>query len=89
MMYNDKLVYKVVIWVLFWGYFMKREGSFNNVLYILPTAIICHLGISSLWTAGEKDFNCWQLKSWCPQQTVCEKTCTPQMVLMTVWHHAW
>ncbi len=28
-MYNDKLVYKVVIWG-FWGYFMKREGSFKQ-----------------------------------------------------------
>ncbi len=28
-MYNDKLVYKAVIW-LFGGYFMKREGSFKH-----------------------------------------------------------
>ncbi len=27
-MYNDKLVYNLVIWV-FWGYFIKREGSFK------------------------------------------------------------
>ncbi len=27
-MYNDKLVYKVVIWV-FWVLLMKREGNFN------------------------------------------------------------
>ncbi len=35
-MYNDKLLYKVVIWV-FWGdLFMKREGSFNHVyVYIV------------------------------------------------------
>ncbi len=26
--YNDKLIYKVVIWVGFLDYFMKREGSF-------------------------------------------------------------
>ncbi len=29
-MYNDKLVYKVAIWVFLGGYFMKREGSFNT-----------------------------------------------------------
>ncbi len=32
-MYNDKLVYKVVISVS-WGYFMKREGSFKIYLKI-------------------------------------------------------
>ncbi len=29
-MYNDKLVYKVVIWVFNLGYFKKREGSFKS-----------------------------------------------------------
>ncbi len=28
-MQNDKLVYKVNIWVFFKNYFLKREGSFN------------------------------------------------------------
>ncbi len=28
-MYNDKLLYKVVSWSVFWDKFMKREGSFN------------------------------------------------------------
>ncbi len=27
--YNDQVVYKVVIWVFFVGYSMKREGIFN------------------------------------------------------------
>ncbi len=28
-MYNDKLVYKVVIWVFVWDKFMKRESNFK------------------------------------------------------------
>ncbi len=34
--YNDKLVYKVVIWV-FGGYFMKRDGSFKCSTIIWST----------------------------------------------------
>ncbi len=37
-MYNDKIVYKVIIWVFYLGLFMKREGSFkrtNNDRHIL------------------------------------------------------
>ncbi len=28
-MYNDQLIYKVVIWVFILAYFMKREVSFK------------------------------------------------------------
>ncbi len=31
-MYNDKLIYKVVMWVFLGGYFMKIEVRFNSVL---------------------------------------------------------
>ncbi len=34
-MYNDKLVYKVVIWVFYVDYFLNREGSFKlNLVYV-------------------------------------------------------
>ncbi len=31
-MYNDKLVHKIVIWVFFGDYYMKREGNINKPL---------------------------------------------------------
>ncbi len=42
-MYNDKLVYNVVIRVFLWDKFMKREGSFKmlegTILSIYPICI--------------------------------------------------
>ncbi len=34
-MYNDKLVYKVVISLFFWNMFMKREGNFKHDVYLI------------------------------------------------------
>ncbi len=58
LMYNDKLVYKVVIWVFLWGYFMEKKWSFKVnawpfFLHTLEYFHICPGLLSSIITLEE------------------------------------
>ncbi len=48
-MYNDILVYKVVIWVFFWISLWKEKEALNKCYFVLPTIMyLMNIGMESI-----------------------------------------
>ncbi len=52
-MYNDKLLYKVVVWVFFLDKFMKREGSFKIQMLSVLTTLLCTVKEAVCWLQSQ------------------------------------